>query len=75
MIDPESGGPAEECWRTVSVAASSCVDANIATTAAIIIGAAAPAWLEARQLPARLVAPDGSVVYVGGWPAEVEVAC
>jgi thiamine biosynthesis lipoprotein len=75
VIDPESGRPAEECWRTATVAASSCVDANIATTAAIIMGSTAPAWLEARRLPARLVASDGSVLYVGGWPAEVEVAC
>ena len=75
VIDPESGQPAAEHWRTVSVAAGSCVDANIASTAAIVLGPDAPAWLEARRLPARLVAGDGSVVRVAGWPAEVEVAC
>jgi thiamine biosynthesis lipoprotein len=52
------------------VAAASCVDANIASTAAIIRGPEAPAWLESLGLPARLVFPEGSVVRVGGWPAE-----
>jgi thiamine biosynthesis lipoprotein len=69
VVDPRTGRPADEVWRTVSVAAASCVDANIASTAAIIRGAAAPAWLESLDLPARLVLPEGSVVRVGGWPA------
>jgi len=67
VIDPGSGMPAEEHWRTVSVAAASCVDANIASTAAIVMGAGAPEWLEARRLPARLVTTDGTIVRVGGW--------
>jgi FAD:protein FMN transferase len=75
VVDPRTGRPAAEHWRTVSVAAASCVDANIASTASIVLGADAPAWLEARNLPARLVARDGAVVTVGGWPAAAEVAC
>jgi thiamine biosynthesis lipoprotein len=75
VIDPGSGEPAGDHWRTVTVAAASCVDANIASTAAIVLGPDAPAWLEARHLPARLVARDGSVLRVAGWPAEAEVAC
>ena len=70
VVDPHTGRPAEVVWRTVSVAASSCVDANIASTAAMIRGEAAPAWLETLGLPARLVLPEGSMVRVGGWPAE-----
>ncbi len=70
LIDPATGAPAGEHWRTVSVAAGSCVDANIASCAAIILGAAAPGWLGARGLPARLVAPGGRVTTVAGWPAE-----
>jgi len=69
VIDPRTGRPAAEVWRTVSVAAASCVDANIASTAAVIRGEAAPAWLESLGLPARLVLPEGSVVRVGGWPS------
>jgi thiamine biosynthesis lipoprotein len=71
VVDPTSGLPAAEHWRTVSVAAGSCVDANIASTASIVRGEDAPVWLESQGLPARLVASDGSVVTVGGWPAEV----
>jgi thiamine biosynthesis lipoprotein len=52
----------------VSVAASSCLAANTASTAAIVLGAAAPAWLAARGLPARLVSEDGRVLRVAGWP-------
>jgi thiamine biosynthesis lipoprotein len=58
-------------WRTVSVAAATCVDANIAATAAIVRGEDAPSWLEELRLPARLVSRDGEVVTVAGWPAEV----
>jgi thiamine biosynthesis lipoprotein len=75
VVDPTTGLPAAEHWRTVSVAAASCVDANIASTASIVMGADAPAWLEARAMPARLVARDGTVVTIGGWPAPIEQTC
>jgi thiamine biosynthesis lipoprotein len=68
IIDPSSGAPAEEVWRTVSVAASNCADANIAATAAIVRGARAPEWLAGLGLPARLVDCDGNVRTVGDWP-------
>jgi thiamine biosynthesis lipoprotein len=73
ILDPSSGRPVDVHWRTVSVTAASCVDANIASTTAIIRGERAPAWLEQLRLPARLVAPDGSVTLAGGWP-EPELA-
>jgi thiamine biosynthesis lipoprotein ApbE len=72
IIDPASGAPAEEVWRTVSVAASDCADANIAATAAIVRGARAPEWLTELGLPARLVARNGEVLTVGPWPAQDE---
>jgi thiamine biosynthesis lipoprotein len=70
LIDPSTGAPASEVWRTVSVAAGSCLDANIASCASVIIGVVAPRWLGTRGLPARLVRADGAVLTVGGWPAE-----
>jgi thiamine biosynthesis lipoprotein len=73
LIDPSTGAPAAEHWRTVSVAAGSCVDANIASCAAILLGAAAPGWLRTRGLPARLVAPGGRVTTVAGWPEEPDL--
>jgi thiamine biosynthesis lipoprotein len=52
------------------VAAATCVDANTASTAAIVLGGAAPAWLAEHGLPARLCAQDGTVTRVAGWPQE-----
>jgi thiamine biosynthesis lipoprotein ApbE len=68
IIDPRTGAPAEEHWRTVSVAGANCVDANIASTAAIVLGRAAPAWLAQAGLPARLVSVTGAVETTAGWP-------
>ncbi len=69
IVDPTRGRPAVPCWRTVSVTAASCVDANIASTASIVRGGSAPRWLAERGLCARLVRGDGGVVRVGDWPA------
>jgi thiamine biosynthesis lipoprotein len=69
ILDPATGSPTTGPWRTVSVTAATCVDANTASTAAIVLGTAAPAWLADRGLAARLVAHDGEVIRVGGWPA------
>jgi len=70
IVDPATGDIPEPVWRTVSVAAASCVDANTASTAAIVLGERAPAWLSAAALPARLVRTDGTVVTMSGWPTE-----
>ncbi len=70
IIDPATGRPADGCWRTVSVAAASCVDANTASTAALILGARAAAWLDEHRLPGRLVDHRGKVLMVAGWPEE-----
>ena len=53
------------------MAAATCADANTASTAGVILGEAAPAWLAAKGLPGRAVRRDGSVVLVGAWPEEV----
>jgi thiamine biosynthesis lipoprotein len=70
ILDPRSGLPADEVWRTVSVAAATCVDANTASTAAIVRGREALSWLRLAGLPARLVGADDSVAYTGDWPEE-----
>jgi thiamine biosynthesis lipoprotein ApbE len=69
IIDPATGLPAAGLWRTVSVVAGNCVDANIAATAAIVRGASAASWLDGAGLPARLVDRSGAMTRVGGWPA------
>lgn len=68
IIDPNTGLPADSCWRAASVVAATCVDANIASTAAIVMGKDAVSWLESHRLPARLVDQDGNVHRVAGWP-------
>lgn len=73
LVDPRTGAPAPEVWRTVSATGPSAVAANAATTAAIVLGAQAPGWLAARGVDARLVARDGAVRHLGGWPAPVPV--
>lgn len=70
ILDPRTGLPAAPVWRTVSVAAGSCLDANIASLTAIVRGGRALVWLATTGLPARLVAADGSVHTTAGWPAE-----
>lgn len=69
IVDPRTGDPADPAWRTVSVAAATCVDANTASTAAIVLGRPAPGWLRDAGLPARLVRAEGNVLTVAGWPA------
>jgi thiamine biosynthesis lipoprotein len=70
IIDPSTGAPARNTWRTVSVAAASCADANIASTSALIRAGAAPAWLARMGVPARLVSQSGRVYTIGAWPAD-----
>ncbi|HEY1734772.1 MAG TPA: FAD:protein FMN transferase [Acidimicrobiales bacterium] len=70
LVDPATGRSAETCWRTVSVAASTCLWANTASTAAVVMGNDAPDWLSRHGFCARLVALDGTVVGVGRWPAD-----
>jgi thiamine biosynthesis lipoprotein len=68
ILNPATGLPASEHWRTVTVAAACCVDANVASTAAIVRGEQAPRWLESLSLPSRLVALDGTITLAAGWP-------
>jgi thiamine biosynthesis lipoprotein len=68
ILDPLTGAPVTGRWRTASVAASSCTGANIASSAALVLGDDAPDWLAELGLPARLTAIDGSVHIQGGWP-------
>lgn len=75
VLDPRTGLSASTPWATVSVAARTCLHANVASTTAIVLGAEAPAWLAARGLPARLVSLDGAVTTIAGWPSDREATC
>jgi thiamine biosynthesis lipoprotein len=68
LLDPRTGLPVASSWRTVSVAASTSLAANVASTDSMVRGVGAPAWLTARGLAARLVDVTGSVTRTPGWP-------
>jgi thiamine biosynthesis lipoprotein len=70
IVDPRTGRPASTPWRIVSVAAASCVEANVFATAAIVLGENAPGWIDSAGVPARLVRESGQVYCLGGWPDE-----
>lgn len=70
ILDPRTCAPAEPVWRTVSVAAPTCVDANTISTAAVVRGWAALPWIRDIGVPARLVDQNRVVHTVGGWPAQ-----
>jgi thiamine biosynthesis lipoprotein len=74
IIDPATGAPARSCWRTVSVAATDCAQANIATTAALVRSCDALDWLDGLGLPARLQGHDGRIEHSGDWPAPAQAA-
>ncbi len=68
VLDPATGLPVQRTWRTATVLADSCLEANAATTAALVLGERAPAWLTDRRFSARLVARDGTLCVLGDWP-------
>jgi thiamine biosynthesis lipoprotein len=68
LVDPRTGASARTCWRMVSATGPSATAANIATTAAIVLGDEAVQWLTEREVAARLVAEDGTVTLTPGWP-------
>jgi thiamine biosynthesis lipoprotein len=70
LLDPRTGLPADGPWRSITVVAPTALRANTATTAAMVKGGDAVAWLRSTGLPARLVPRAGGLVSLGGWPRE-----
>ncbi len=72
ILDPRTGAPARTPWWSAAVIAADALGANAAATAAMVLGDAAPAWLESVGLTARLVAESGSQSLIGALdPLEV----
>jgi len=69
LIDPRTGCPTTSPWRAVSVAASSCLIADVAAKAALLLGPAGPAWLDERKLAGRFVSHAGAVTRNDSWSA------
>jgi thiamine biosynthesis lipoprotein len=68
ILDPRTCQPTPRIWRCVTVVADNCTDANTLTTAALVRSQDALTMLREHNVPARLVAADGSVRTLGGWP-------
>ena len=67
LIDPASGLPSRSQWCDVTVAAPTCLVADIAAKAALLLDDAGPAWLDERGLAGRFVDHNGSVSTNGVW--------
>ena len=68
VLDPRTGTSATPRWASVTVAAGTCLAANTASTAAIVLADAAPDWLRLRGLPARLTTRGAAALSVAEWP-------
>ncbi len=77
LLDPGTGRPARSPWTSVTACGATCVAADVAAKAGFLAGEDGPAWLDARDLPARFVAADGRVVVNGVWTRNMReaVAC
>src|SRR6185312_11835054 len=69
LIDPRTGCATTSPWRDVTVAASTCLIADVAAKAALLLGTAGPAWLDGRNLAGRFVAHSGAVTLIDSWSA------
>lgn len=74
VIDPATGLPARGSVRTATVWARTATLANTWSTAAIVWGDTAADRLRAHGVDARLVSADGTVMAIGAWPSDDEVA-
>lgn len=78
IIDPRTGRSAASRWWAVSVLAATTTGANAASTAALVLDAAAPEWLSHRGLDAVLTQwlGAGPVIQhlVGRWPGQERAA-
>ncbi|MCW2798883.1 MAG: thiamine biosynthesis protein [Aeromicrobium sp.] len=74
IIDPRTGRPSTGPWRTATVWAATAVEANTASTAALVLGDEAVAYLNEAGLAARLVGRFGQIWTTAGWPRDVKAA-
>lgn len=74
VVDPRTAQPTDGTWRAVTAYGPSACAANATTTAALVLGSAAPEWLARRDIAARLVARDGSVRHTPRWEREAKRA-
>jgi thiamine biosynthesis lipoprotein len=72
LIDPRTGRPSSSCWTEVTVAAPSCLAADVAAKAAFLLSRDGPDWLDRRRLPGRFRAGE-HIVTNNVWRDAMEV--
>lgn len=71
LVDPRTGRPSRSRWRTVTVAASSCLAADVAAKASFLLDVEGPGWLDALGLPGRFVSRQ-EIVENAAWRSSIE---
>ena len=67
LVDPRTGRVARSCWRDVTVAAATCLDADVAAKAAFLLGVCGPEWLDERGLAGRFVGHYDEILENATW--------
>jgi thiamine biosynthesis lipoprotein len=70
LIDPRTGRPSTSRWLEVTVAAGSCLAADVAAKAAFLLSSDGPRWLEDQGLAGRFVGV-GETVETERWRASL----
>ncbi|MFL6017267.1 MAG: FAD:protein FMN transferase [Gaiellaceae bacterium] len=68
LIDPRTGRPCETPWQHVTVSAATCLQADVAAKAALLLGDAGPSYLARHGLAGRFFPGEGDAVRVA-WAA------
>jgi thiamine biosynthesis lipoprotein len=58
LLDPGTGRPSSSRWSEVTVAAPTCLEADVAAKAAFLLSDDGPGWLDERGLPGRFLEHD-----------------
>jgi thiamine biosynthesis lipoprotein len=74
IVDPRTGRTAPAVWAQVTCIGATALEANAASTSAIVLGEDAPAWLTAHGIAARLDGVDGRALRTVSWPAFADPA-
>jgi thiamine biosynthesis lipoprotein len=74
LIDPRTGRPSGSPWSEVTVAAGSCLAADVAAKAAFLRGLDGPEWLDERGLPGRFVGASGEIACTREWTSSISEA-
>jgi thiamine biosynthesis lipoprotein len=72
LIDPTTSAPANSPWALVTVAAGTCVAADVAAKVAWLKGMEGPSWIDSIGLAGRFREADGKLTMTSRWPQRIE---